>query len=262
MDNSQETKDIPMMPSEYAGEFLMHTGGGSDSQHRRWTKEEIKWMNDMFDKGYSRVDVAFSMRRTETSVALKHKRINKRSGDYNKWHIREKYEINDKFLDEVKPSSLLDLYAGNSFYKDKGIETLVTNDKNKTMDTDYHKDALKLICELYSKGKKFDVIDLDPFGSAYDCFDLAVKMAQKGLIITLGELGHKRWKRFDFVRSHYGISTLDDFTIDNIVSKIQEIGKRNKKDLVVVDQREWPNIGRVWFKIQPYKITEQWSKND
>ena len=67
---------------------------------------------------------------------------------------------------------------------------------------------------------KFDLIDLDPFGSAYDCFDLAIKMAKKGLCITLGELGHKRWKRLDFVSSHYGIDNIDNLTLSNFPAPI------------------------------------------
>ena len=106
------------------------------------------------------------------------------------------------------------------------------------------------------------MIDLDPFGSAYDCFDLAIKMAQKGLVITLGELGHKRWKRLDYVAPRYDIYSLDDFTIQKIISYIQKIGLQNKKKLVVYDFREWRNIGRVWFKIEPLKITSQWEHDE
>lgn len=120
-------------------------------------------------------------------------------------------------------------------------------------------DALACICYLYSKGATYDIVDLDPFGSAYDCFDLAIKMAKKGLVITLGELGHKRWKRLDYVSRYYGIETLEDFTIERLVEHIQMIGRRNKKLLTPLFMREWRNIGRVWFAIEPLKITEQWN---
>ena len=117
-----------------------------------------------------------------------------------------------------------------------------------------------MLCRMYAEGRKFDMIDLDPFGSAYDCFDLAVKMASKGLAITLGELGHKRWRRLDFVGSHYGIRTLEDFTIDNLIEHIRHIGERNKKRLVVWGFKEWQNIGRVYFRIEKLKVVEQWEK--
>ena len=53
---------------------------------------------------------------------------------------------------------------------------------------------------------RFDLIDIDPFGSAYDCFDLSIKIAEKGLIITYGEMGHIRWKRLDYVNRIYNIN--------------------------------------------------------
>lgn len=103
-------------------------------------------------------------------------------------------------------------------------------------------------------------MDLDPFGSAYDCFDLAIKMAKIGVFITFGELGHKRWKRLDYVRRYYGIKSMEDLTLDNLVKEVQKIGARNKCLLTPVFQREWRRTGRVWFKKETMKITEQWDK--
>ena len=119
-------------------------------------------------------------------------------------------------------------------------------------------DALKCLCLLYSQNKKFDLIDLDPFGSAFDCFDLSIKMARKGLCVTLGEMGHRFWKRLDFVSKRYDIHELDDFTSDNLIKTIQCIGIQNKKQLIVYRKCDWHNISRVWFIIEPYKEVSQW----
>ena len=115
-----------------------------------------------------------------------------------------------------------------------------------------------LIHKLYYNGCTYDMIDLDPYGSAYECFDLAIKMANKALIITFGELGHKRWKRLDFVKRYYGIERMEDFTLLNLVKHLEMIANRNKKHLEPVISRTWDRIGRVWFKVHPLKITEQW----
>ena len=61
-------------------------------------------------------------------------------------------------------------------------------------------DALKFCCYEYYCGNQYDLIDIDPFGSVYDCLQFAIKMAKKGIIVTYGEYGHKRWKRYDTVR--------------------------------------------------------------
>lgn len=35
---------------------------------------------------------------------------------------------------------------------------------------------------------------------------------------------------------------------------------RNKKKLTPAYVGEWRGIARVWFTIEPYKVTEQWDK--
>lgn len=236
-------REIPMIPIEYIGDYTTNCGYTTTTPR----------------KGYSNKEIAVSLNRSETSVSIKVKRLGKKQNTYNQKHVEEKYELNNAFLNELKPTTILDLYCGvNSVYKKNYNAT--TNDISKDIEADYHEDAFKLICKLYYENKKYDLIDLDPFGSAYDCFDIAVKMAKKGLIITLGELGHKRWKRLDYVGSHYDINSLEDFTIEKLIEHIQKIGLKNKKNLVVWQYREWRNIGRVYFKIEPLKITEQWEK--
>ena len=160
----------------------------------------------------------------------------------------------------VKPTNILDLYCGEcSFWSNSGLcRKVITNDYNNTFDADYHEKAELLIHRLYYEGKKYDVIDLDPFGSAYECFDLAIKMAKKGLIITFGEFGHRRFRRLDYVGCRYGINNVNDFTLENLISGVQQIARQNKKQLEVVYAKSWHNIARVWFTIKPIKITDQW----
>ena len=253
---------VPKMPDEYKGKTTKNCGY-TKTNPREWTEQEIQWVMSLHEQGYTRKEIAYSIDRSETSTAIKIKRLSKKDNTYNETHIEEKYEINKKFLEHTQSKFVLDVYAGEkSFYE--GICGVIANDKNPDAQVPYHYDALVFLCKMYGwRGKtnnnSFDIVDLDPFGSAYDCFDLAIKMAKKGLVITLGELGHKRWKRLDYVRSHYGIETLEEFTIDKLIEHIQMIGSRNKKQLTVFEKKEWRNIGRVWFEIQPLKITEQWN---
>lgn len=249
---------VPKMPKEYKGKYTGKAGGNL-TQQRQWTDEEIKWVKNLKKAGYNVEDIANSIDRSIVSLSLKLKRLTKKNYTYNQDHVIEKYQLNDDFLKELQPKSILDLYSGKeTYYKNYNV---TSNDIKKDAKTNYHQDALKLICKLYSENKKYDLIDLDPFGSAYDLFDLSIKMAKKGLIITLGELGHKRWKRFDYVSSHYDIDNLDNFTIEELIKYIQKIGLRNKKELTIWKYKEWKNIGRVYFKIKETKITSQWRRN-
>lgn len=254
-------KQIPTMPEEYKGE-IKKSGGYTKTAPREWTSLEIEWVKTLLDRGFTSKEIAESIERSQVSTSIKIKRLGKKDRTYNEEHADEKYQTNVDFLNHIKPTGLVfDVYAGaESFYKGKCA--VIANDKDKKCYTDYHLDALKFCCQMYLKGLKADIVDLDPFGSAYDCFDLAVKMAQKGLVITFGELGHKRWKRLDYVGRYYGIYTLEDFTLDRLIEHLQEIGRRNKKELTVFKKKEWRNIGRVWFEIKPIKITEQWESKE
>lgn len=251
------SSEVPIMPEEYKGK-VNKPCGYTESAPREWTEQEVEWLQNLRSQGYSKKDIAKSIDRTEVAVGIKLKRLQKTERTYNQEHIDDKYNTNDEFLAYIKPKTVLDVYAGRkSFYADRC--KVVSNDKNEEAETNYHLDALKFCCQQYCEGARYDVVDLDPFGSAYDCFDLAIKMATKGLIITFGELGHKRFKRLDYVNRFYGIETLDDFTIDNLIKEVEQIALRNKKELVVFAKKEWRNIGRVYFEIRPVKITQQWN---
>jgi hypothetical protein len=249
-----------LMPSEYKGEYTKN-GGLTKFQPRKWTEKEIEWVNMLKEKGFNTKQIAECIDRDVTQVSIKIKRLGKKSMTYNQGHFEEKFAVNYDFVKMIKPKSVLDVYAGfASVYKKLNCDNVISNDKNEKSNTEYHLEALDFVCKMYIDKRKFDLIDLDPFGSAYDCFDLAIKMAKKGLVITLGELGHKRFKRLDFVRRYYGIETLEDFTTDNLVKHIIKIGERNKKTLTPIYVKDWRNIARVYFKIEQLKITEQWEK--
>ena len=252
-------RNIPTMPKKFIGG--MQTGSVYvKTAPRKWTNNEIEWILNMRKDGYSMDDIAISTGRSKISVSLKLKRLGKKHNTYNKSHVDEKYEINRMYANLVKPTNILDLYCGEcSFWSNSGLcRNVITNDYNNTFDADYHEKAELLIHRLYYEGKKYDVIDLDPFGSAYECFDLAIKMAKKGLIITFGELGHRRFRRLDYVGCRYGINNVNDFTLENLISGVQQIARQNKKQLEVVYAKSWHNIARVWFTIKPIKITDQW----
>lgn len=246
------------------GELFKGKSQYSETYSRKWSKEEEEWILKKREEGYTMEDISIALNRTLTSVSLKFKRLKKRNtiNNYNEKHIVKKYESNSKFLELLKDKELklLDVYCGvNSFWRNnyKDINT-TTNDKDINVEADYHMDALRFCCLMYSRNETYDIIDLDPFGSAYDCFDICIKMAKKGIIISFGEMGHKRWKRTDFVSKRYGIEHMDDFNIDNIIQEVVRIGVLNKKDLQPIIIDEFQNITRVYFKISDYKEEPKW----
>ena len=244
-----EFKNKYKLPEKYKGK-IKKNGGLTLNDPREWTLEEIEWTNMLQEKGFTIKQIAKCLDRELVSVQIKIKRLKKETGKtYNEKHRQDKYNTNNMFLDKFNVKSILDVFAGEkSFYKNK-CDTLVTNDKEKNYRCNYNMDSFKLLCKLHSENKSFDLIDLDPFGSAYDCFDIAIKMSKKAIIITFGELGHLRWKRLDFVKQRYNINNLEDFKIEKMIEKVIKIGKRNKKKLNPIFIKKWTNIGRVYFKV-------------
>jgi len=228
------------------------------TEPRKWSIEEIEQLKEEKKVGLSLKEIATRHNRTEVSISIKLKRLWKKNWSYNKEHIEDKYNTNKKFLEIITPKSVLDLYCWERMWWTNNCDCNVySNDKDKNIYCEYHEDAEKLIHKLWLEWESFDLIDLDPYGSAYDCFDKAIRMSKKGIIITLWEMGHKRFKRLDFVRYRYWINDLDSFTVENIVKKIQDIWMQHKKKLVPIFTKEWNRIARVYFKIEPIKITEQ-----
>lgn len=220
---------------------------------KKWNDQQEAEILLLRSSGLNTFEIAERVNRSEISVNLKLKRLTKKDGSYNVKHVLDKYNTNKLFLDCIKPASVLDLFSGDSWYKGK-VKRLVTCDINKKFNVDFSMPAFDLLCKYNLEKQKFDLIDLDPFGSAIEEFHLAIRLATKGIIITLGELGHKRWKRYDYVGRWYGITTYEDFTSENIFKELQRIASCHKKELTLVFKKDYNRISRVWCSIKPLKI--------
>lgn len=175
-------------PLKYLGETKEHLTKPENSPvlttPRRWSKEEEEWALKCSNEGYSSSEIAIALERSQTSVSIKLKRLKKKTGDYNEKHRDDKYKTNDLFIEMIKPKSVFDVFSGKTSYytKHSNIKTIVTNDINSEFETTYNLDYLKALYSEYLNDSRYDIVDLDPFGSAYDGFDTAIKMAKKALL--------------------------------------------------------------------------------
>jgi len=216
---------------------------------RKWTQENIEELL-LLKKTKPIKEISKIINRTETSISIKLKRLKKSNDTYNEKHRNDKYKCNRIFIQEIKPKSILDVYAGSSYYKKTTDIKVIDNDK-EGIETDYKLDALEFLFNF--RKKKFDLVDLDPYGSAFDCFDLAIQIAQKGLIVTFGEYGHKRWRRSDYVKYRYNINKYSEFNIEKFNNYIVERAKIYNKELSIFISKDYGNIIRTYFKIQSIK---------
>lgn len=233
-------------------------GGFTKTTPREWTQAEISWLLEKKQLGHSNKQLALALGRSDVSIQIKLKRLTKTNDEYNDKNREAKYQANADFFEMIQPKSVLDVFAGNSHWLTLCANT-VTNDKDTRFWTDYNMDSLDLLCQMKLEQKRFDIVDLDPYGSAYECFDLALKVAKSGIVVSFGEWGHKRWKRFDFVEPRYGISNLDDFgNGEKFIAEFQRMAACNKKLAEPVNVLRYGNFVRVYFKLTTVKITSQW----
>ena len=221
---------------------------------KKWEEKEIQFLQKLKKDGLTIKEIAKKLNRTETSISIKNKRINQNNDDYNKTHRKQKYLLNERFIEIIKPETIFDVYAGNSFYKNnintKNIK-VVDNDKNSKNICDYNLDSLDFLHKF--RNKKIDLVDLDPYGSCFECFDYSLQIAQKGIIITFGEVGHKRWKRSDFVKFRYKINSLKNFNNKKFVDYVVERALIFNKILIPIFEANFKNLLRVYFEIKLIK---------
>lgn len=98
------------MPEEYKSKVYFNPNNNSYS--RIWSDEEINFLKDMRNKGYSFKEISESMDRNLHSVKMKWKRLTQKDGTYNKSHIKQKRMYNRMFLEQIKPKSICDVFSG------------------------------------------------------------------------------------------------------------------------------------------------------
>jgi hypothetical protein len=220
------------------------------SEPKGWSDEEISKMLELKKQGLSFDDIGKMFGRTAYSCNRKYYKLMKKLDTYNDKHRDLKYDYNKQFLQKVDAESLLDAFSGGvSWWKQNTELKVIDNDIN-IEGADYKLDAFDFLYQ--HRKKQFDIVDLDPFGSAYDCFDFALQIAQKGLIITFGEIVGRRFNRQDFVEYRYGMNYIEDFTTEKLSEYVVKRALIYRKVLTPIIKAEMTNISRVYYKIEHF----------
>jgi len=220
------------------------------SEPKGWSDEEVSKLLEYKKSGLSFNDIGKKFGRTPYSCNRKYYKLMKKLDTYNDKHRNLKYQFNKQFLEQINAQSLLDAFSGGvSWWKQNTQLKVIDNDINVD-GADYKLDAIDFLYK--HKNNKFDIVDLDPFGSAFDCFDFALQIAQKGLIVTFGEIVGRRFNRQDFVEYRYDINYIDDFTTNKLSSYIEKRGLIYRKKFIPIIKAEMTNISRVYYRIEHF----------
>jgi len=220
------------------------------SEPKGWTDEEVINMLELKKKRLSFDEIGKIFNRTAYSCNRKYYKLMKKLDTYNDKHRHLKYEYNKQFLQQVNAESLLDVFSGGVSWWKQNTQLNVIDNDIKIEGADYKLDAFDFLYQ--HRKKKVDIVDLDPFGSAYDCFDFALQIANKGLIITFGEIVGRRFNRQDFVEHRYGMDYIEDFTTDKMSEYVEKRALIYRKILTPIIKAEMTNISRVYYKIEHF----------
>lgn len=175
---------------------------------------------------------------------------------YNEDHIKEKYKINSEFYFYIKPKTILDLFCGRNRYWStffSNFSMVISNDNLEDPyakpDPGYSFNASDLLEKFRYENKKFDLIDIDPYGSPSECIDLGIELADKGLIITIGD--YKNALRYpnkfkNYFSKTYGINKpIGQINIDSFIDLIET---KSSGKFEVFDICSWKTCDRIYFK--------------
>lgn len=218
-----------------------------------WTEEEINFLlkSRKGEKIKTYREISKILGRGVNSCKVKYGKLSKKLGTYGENHRLEKYKVNElylKKLGEENIKTILDAFSGEiSYWKTKFPEIkVVTNDKNKNFNTDYNLPAEKLLKIFVDCNKKFDIIDLDPFNSPWKCFDNAIKICNKGLIMTFGDkMGLISNSRLG--QDRYGVKYNEKNIIKSYINKSKKLYSKTLEPVIL---KKWGTTWRIYFKIK------------
>ena len=203
--------------------------------NQKWTKEEEQKLLELISQGLPPSEITmYFPNRSKASITNKIRKMRIKYDLYGEDHRKHKYQLAEKWVQEIKPKIVLDGFAGhgnltkiylkyaNTVYAveiNKTIfEKLKTNIENtlgskaeKSDDNIYiienpHRKAVLMNSDIkdaiyYLGGQNivFDFIDLDPCGTPMPVIPLLPKLSKENgyVAITFGDFHSYRFRRYD-----------------------------------------------------------------
>lgn len=168
-----------------------------------------------------------------------------------------KQDVDRKFVNELGVTSVVDAFAGDSKkYATLKNVTVITNDIDQKCNTQYHLPADRFLAQMYADARNIDLVDLDPYGSCWDCLPLAVKLARKGLIVSYGDFSNWRYKRWEIIQYQVGCIPKDiEHYRAMLIGVTIQMGMSYAKKKLVPMYSFSPNkyFTRIYYKVEKGK---------
>lgn len=221
------------------------------------TKERKNELILLFNQGFTYEKIAEHFGTTRAYIENQFREIRKLENTYNLEHLEDKYRTNKLFKREIKPRTILDPFCGTKKFWETtywGL-TVISGDSGRHAKPDIKCSAQDLLTVFYKLNKKFDLIDIDPYGSPSEYLEKAIYLAKKGLIVTFGDTPNSmhRWgsRNDNHFKDLYGIDKKPiDVTGQDLADAVIRMAEKQWKCLEVSYLKVWNNCIRIYFKVK------------
>lgn len=231
-----------------------------------WNKKiELKAL-EMKDSGMTYKAIAEELGTTATSIKHKVRRLKQSANEDRYKHTAEKIQQAEKYL-STAGNNILETNSGfggmTEFYNQIGVVECydIKKDRVEFIDslamqsvTAIHGDSEKELYKLVANKRKYDVIDLDPYGMPSRYFPHVFSLIDKGvLFVTLPMIGVAQMNKITIrhLDAFWGVSLNDkDKYIDLVVKRMKDYAFMHKREIRVLDVQKIDRIYRICLSVE------------
>lgn len=231
-----------------------------------WNKKLEASVLEMRESGRTYEEIAAEIGTSATSVKHKVRRLKQSANEDRYKHTAEKIQQAEKYL-SAAGNNILETNSGfggmTEFYNQIGaVECYdIKKDRVEFINslamqgvTATHGDSEKELYKLVANKRKYDVIDLDPYGMPSRYFPHVFSLIDKGvLFVTLPMIGVAQMNKITIrhLDAFWGVSLNDkDKYIDLVIKRMEDYAFMHKREIRVLDVQKIDRIYRICLSVE------------
>lgn len=239
--------------------------GSEDNIMYKWNSEKEALAIKLRSEGVTYNAIAKTLETTHSSVKHKIRRIQQSKNMDRYKHTKEKVEQIEKIIND-SDNNILETNCGfgslSEFYNNFGTVQsydikkekvdFVSNldlENVKVNQADSHKEIIKLL----ARKKKFNIVDIDPYGMPSRYFPHVFGLIERGfLFLTFPMMGVAQINKITIrhYQAFWGIDLIDKpFYIDKIISKLKDYAFMHGRQIEVIDVIKIDRIYRLAVRV-------------
>lgn len=238
----------------------------------KWTKELEEKCFLMRGNKSTYKEIAKELGTTESSVKHKVRRISQSNNEDKYKHTKEKVEILDRFLigSNLKVLETNSGFGGLSeFYSGFGhVECYDIDEKrvrhvnsigSENIDA-FKGDSEKEVIRLLHQKRKYDIVDIDPYGMPSRYFPYVFGLIDKGILsVTLPMIGVAQMNKItiEHLMVFWGVDYKDkESYVDKVIERMSDYAFMQKRSISVLDVSRIDRIYRITLSVEKKSLCD------